>query len=78
MTRVIGRWKPELTIARSTRCAAFLDRRLGQADDDLFRQAAGRDVHLDLDRQGVDPDQGIRLEFGEHEQVPSPSGRGLG
>ena len=45
---------------------AFLDGRLGQADQNGFRQPGGRDVDLDLDRQGVDAQQREGFEFGEH------------
>ena len=45
---------------------AFLDRRLRQADENVLRQARGRDIDLDLDRQGVDADEREGFEFGEH------------
>ena len=77
-TRFCGRWKPELTIARSTRCVLSLTACFGQAHQHDLGQPGGRDIHLDLDRQGVDAHQREGLELGEHRQVPSPSGRGLG
>ena len=68
-TRLCGRWKPELTIARSTRWVLSLTAASGGRPGG-FRQAAGRDIHLDFDRQGVDADQGVGLEFGEHNRFP--------
>ena len=43
---------------------AFLDRRLGQADDGKVRQAGG-EVHFDGDRRGVDADLGAGVNDGE-------------
>ena len=77
-TRFCGRWKPELTMARSTRCVLSLTAASGRPDQHGFRQSGGRDVHLDLDRQGVDAQEREGLEFGEHGPVRSlsPSARG--
>ena len=48
---------------------AFLDGRLGQADQDRLGQGPGRNIDLDLDRQGLDPEQRIRSEPGEHREA---------
>ena len=45
---------------------ALLDGGLGQPDEDLFGQAAGGDVDLDLNGQGLDADEREGFEFGEH------------
>ena len=51
---------------------ALLDRHLRQADEDRLGQA-GRGIHLDLDRHGVDADEGEGVEFGEHARaIPEP------
>ncbi len=54
---------------------AFLDGRLGKADQDLLGQSAGGDIDLDLDGQGLDADEREGFEFGEHRRVIPLSGR---
>ncbi len=54
---------------------AFLDRRFGQADENGFGQGAGRDIDLDLDRQGVDAQERKGLQFGQHGRVSPKRGR---
>ena len=65
-TRFCGRWKPELTIARSTRCVLSLTAASGRPTSTVFGSPAGRDVDLDLDRQGVDAQEREGFELGEH------------
>jgi len=45
---------------------ALLDGRLGQSDQDRFRQGARRDINLDLDRLRVDPEERVGKEPGKH------------
>ena len=45
---------------------AFLDGGLGQSDQNVFGQTAGRDIDLDLNGQGIDADEREGFEFGEH------------
>ncbi len=49
---------------------AFLDGRFRQPDDDVLGQAAGRDIDLDLNGQGLDADEREGIEFSEHNQIP--------
>ena len=48
---------------------ALLDGRLGHADQDGFGQRPGRDIDFDLNRQGLDPEQRISCEPGEHREA---------
>ena len=55
---------------------AFLDGGLRQADENRLGQCAGRDIHLDFDRHGVDADERERMELGEHGGNSAESGYG--
>ena len=65
-TRSCGRTKPLLTIARSMRCVLSFTACSGRPTSIVFGQRAGRDVDLDLDRQGVDAQERKGVELGEH------------
>ena len=45
---------------------ALFDRLLGQADEERFRDGAGRHIYFDLDGQCVDAEQREGVELGEH------------
>jgi magnesium chelatase family protein len=45
---------------------ALFHRCLGQAHENCFRQCAGRDIDLNLDRQGLDSQQRKSLQLGKH------------
>ena len=45
---------------------ALPDGRFGQSDEDDLGHRRGRDVDLDFDGRGVDPDERIRRELREH------------
>ncbi len=53
---------------------ALLDGRFGQADEHGLGQRAGRDIDLDLDRQGVDAEEREGVELGEHGPSALPNG----
>ena len=64
-TRSCGRTKPLLTSARSMRCVLSLTACSGSPTSTVFG-SAGRNVDLDLDRQGVDAQERESVELGEH------------
>jgi hypothetical protein len=58
-----------LTIARCCAVRALLHRRFRQPDQHDLRQPGRRDIHLDLDGQGVDAQQREGFELGKHGTV---------
>ena len=50
--------------------AALAHRLVGQADDEEFGQAAG-DLHLDLDRARLEPQERDRGDMRDHQALPS-------
>ena len=65
MTRWAGNSNPELRIARAHAVAAFADAGVGQADHRETGKPE-RDVHFDVDRAGLDAEDGGRPKAGEH------------
>ena len=53
---------------------AFLDGGLGKSDKNVFRQTAGGDIDLNLNRQGINADEREGFEFGEHRRFIPLSG----
>lgn len=49
---------------------ALLDGGFGQSDEDRLGHGRRRDIDLHLDRPGVDAEQGIRQQFGQHATAP--------
>ena len=65
-TRSCGRTKPLLTIARSMRWVLSFTACSGMPTRIVLGDRAGRDVDLDLDGQGFDPQEREGVELGEH------------
>jgi hypothetical protein len=54
--------------------AGFLDRLVGQADEEEFWRAR-RDLHLNVDGHGLDALERHCLDPGDHTQFPQPGPR---
>ena len=73
--RWCGKLEAGVADRRAHAVAALADRRVGQAHHREVGQAE-RDVHLDVDRIGVDAEDGGTAQAGEHDAVLSCKTRG--
>ena len=65
-TRSCGRWKPEFTIARSTRCVLSLTAAWAARRESSWAAWRGRDVDFYIDEYGFNSQERKRMQFGQH------------